>query len=382
MKIRKFGLALGLAAVSAVAASLMIGSEAFAATRVWTGQGADNNFSTAANWQGGVAPVDGDDLVFDGAATPNSGTVRTEPVNDGLLDSVGNVRFRAFSSATRDVRVVSLGHVSVLGDITSDGTSNDFRVEGNITLGEDVTVDSVEVLGALNLAGHELSLSAARVTGAISGDGTVNIGQNVSFSGSNGYTGITNINHTFAFSAYGQPVPFGTSAVNLNNARLQIDDLGRNINCAENFRFENALNANSGAIIEFNKNERLGTCGHGSRTTLPNVAMTSDLILNDHSSFAIDRVYDFTGILQDGFAVVIQTTNLRTQWIGLNDATVDEERPDEPDPDEGNTDGGNVPLPPNTAAGAILGNPLAILGMGGASVLALGALTCRRRKAA
>src|SRR5262245_12819137 len=38
------------------------------ATRVWDGGGANNQWATAANWVGDVAPATGDDLVFPGGA--------------------------------------------------------------------------------------------------------------------------------------------------------------------------------------------------------------------------------------------------------------------------------------------------------------------------
>lgn len=43
-----------------------------ATNRNWTGGGADNHWTTAANWQGNVAPVAGDNLIFSGAS--NAGT--------------------------------------------------------------------------------------------------------------------------------------------------------------------------------------------------------------------------------------------------------------------------------------------------------------------
>ena len=58
----------GLVAALAVA-------PAGATMRVWDGGGADDNLSTAANWEGDEAPVSGDILVF-------RGNVRTTPVND------------------------------------------------------------------------------------------------------------------------------------------------------------------------------------------------------------------------------------------------------------------------------------------------------------
>src|SRR5260221_9608269 len=44
---------------------------ASAATRTWTGAGGSALWSSAANWDGGVAPKSGDDLVFAGQSTQN-----------------------------------------------------------------------------------------------------------------------------------------------------------------------------------------------------------------------------------------------------------------------------------------------------------------------
>ena len=50
-----------------------VGPYVAAASRTWTGGGADNNWTTAANW-GGTAPVAGDDLVFPNGAARLSNT--------------------------------------------------------------------------------------------------------------------------------------------------------------------------------------------------------------------------------------------------------------------------------------------------------------------
>lgn len=72
---------LGLVSLALFAISLIFGAaDTFAAERVWTGDGSDNNLATAANWQGGVAPVDGDSLVFNDS--------NTLEVNNNLAGSV------------------------------------------------------------------------------------------------------------------------------------------------------------------------------------------------------------------------------------------------------------------------------------------------------
>src|SRR5438093_5709812 len=58
-----------------------------AADLTWTGAGADNNWTTAANWLGGVAPAPGDRLVFDG-------TTRLTATNNFPVDtSFGGIIF-------------------------------------------------------------------------------------------------------------------------------------------------------------------------------------------------------------------------------------------------------------------------------------------------
>ena len=50
-------------------------------TRTWTGLGADNNWTTAANWDGDTAPAPWDNLVFAGTnrLTPPTTSRRTPP---------------------------------------------------------------------------------------------------------------------------------------------------------------------------------------------------------------------------------------------------------------------------------------------------------------
>src|ERR1043166_7119118 len=43
-------------------------SSCLAATRTWDGGGTDNNWTTATNWVGDIAPLPGDDLVFPASA--------------------------------------------------------------------------------------------------------------------------------------------------------------------------------------------------------------------------------------------------------------------------------------------------------------------------
>ena len=73
-------------------------TNAFSAVRTWDGGGADNNWTTAANWENDVAPVASDDLVFPAAAAQFSTnnnffiltTFRSLTINGGSYTISGN----------------------------------------------------------------------------------------------------------------------------------------------------------------------------------------------------------------------------------------------------------------------------------------------------
>ena len=86
----------------------MAGLRLEAATVTWTGAGVDSNWSTGANW-GGVAPVTGDSLVFDGSTqlTPN---------NDLAIDtSFASVTF----AATAGAFTIGGSRIVITGTITN-----------------------------------------------------------------------------------------------------------------------------------------------------------------------------------------------------------------------------------------------------------------------
>lgn len=63
--------------------------DVFCAVRIWDGGAADNNWMTAANWVGDIAPVNGDDLVFPAAAaqfTANNNFPQTSAFNSIRFD--------------------------------------------------------------------------------------------------------------------------------------------------------------------------------------------------------------------------------------------------------------------------------------------------------
>ncbi|MFN4261141.1 MAG: beta strand repeat-containing protein [Gemmataceae bacterium] len=97
------------------------------ATAIWTGAAGDGLWTTAANWNGGVAPVAGDDLIFpDGAATltvTNDFTVGTTfstiTINGGDYTLNGNALFLSggrISSSATTVNVTNTINLTILAN--------------------------------------------------------------------------------------------------------------------------------------------------------------------------------------------------------------------------------------------------------------------------
>jgi len=97
-----------------------------ATNRTWTGGGgADNNWMTPANWQGGIAPVPGDNLIFQGVSNAGNSTNHNN-----------------FPAGT------------VFGEITiSTAANQDFALGGNTVVLTNGIAESAGGLGIMALAG-------------------------------------------------------------------------------------------------------------------------------------------------------------------------------------------------------------------------------------
>ncbi len=202
----------------AFAGVLLAETEAEAATRTWTGLGADNNWNTAANW-GGVAPSAGDDLVFPG------GTPRLTPNNDFAANtSFNTISFTGSSGG------YNLGGnaIQLAAGISAANTAGTNTVSLAVTLTASQTfscsipgpADHLFISGGVALGAFTLTLNTAsgsiieQNTAAISGTGGVTAtgsgGSLVALSAPCTYSGPTNVN-----------MPGSTFiAVNLNTASV------------------------------------------------------------------------------------------------------------------------------------------------------------------
>jgi hypothetical protein len=181
-----------------VVGALFFEPAAEAATRTWTGLGADNNWSTAANW-GGVAPSAGDDLMFPG------GTPRLSPNNDFAANTSFNTISFTGSSGGYTLGGNAIQIVSGISAANSVGT-NTVSLAVTLTASQTLSctiagpLDRLVISGTVALGSFTLTLSAASGSvieqdGAISGTGGVTVsGSGVAFLNSPcSYSGPTNI---------------------------------------------------------------------------------------------------------------------------------------------------------------------------------------------
>ncbi|HXC36094.1 MAG TPA: hypothetical protein VNV43_09485, partial [Candidatus Acidoferrales bacterium] len=72
----------------AVACALLTALTCAAANRTWTGSGADNNWMTAGNWMGNVAPSPGDSLIFPGVMSGGNETNHNNYPNGTVFGNI------------------------------------------------------------------------------------------------------------------------------------------------------------------------------------------------------------------------------------------------------------------------------------------------------
>lgn len=175
---------------------LLSAAAAHAVTRTWTGAGADDNWTTAANW-GGTAPSAGDDLVFPG------GTPRLTPNNDFAASTSFNSI--SFTGATSGYTLVG-NAIQLVAGISATNTAGNDNVQLGVTLAasqtfsssipsltDRLTISAPVDVGAFTLT-YDATGTVINQNGGISGTGGVALVGGILFMVGNGtYTGPTNV---------------------------------------------------------------------------------------------------------------------------------------------------------------------------------------------
>jgi hypothetical protein len=169
-----------------IAAVLVSASPASAATAVWDGGGADDNWTTAANWANDTAPTAADTLVF-----PDDALRKTTNTNDFPADTVFTIQIAGTGYQLDGARITLGG-----GSNTVGGPTNDIALDLLVSaVGRTLDGAGGEVTGDVELA-EGASLDAGNVVfnspGVISGAGSLTT-RGTTLNGANTYTGATSV---------------------------------------------------------------------------------------------------------------------------------------------------------------------------------------------
>jgi hypothetical protein len=208
-------------ALGGVVSGINGGSVAFAAsTLTWTGAGGDGKFSTATNWSTGVAPVNGDSIVFD-----NTSLTGQQAVNDDISSlSLASIQFSG-SSPQYYTYTIDGNTLTVAGTNGGVGT-----IKNNLLLASDTTINKTFLGDAaspasLDTAGHSLTIASSDVCGGSIGSALIGSGAVVvNTAGDQGYNfTAASPSYTGQISVTGGAAGFSTVSALGNASGLAIN---------------------------------------------------------------------------------------------------------------------------------------------------------------
>lgn len=302
----KYGVATLVLSVSSL--FVLAPQPALAAAASWDGEGADNNFSTAANWVGDVVPSDGDTLTFDNTSLGADTTV----TNDLTNLSLAGVTFSGSGSFNY---TVDGNAITLTGAIDIQSASPNLLTD--ITLGADISItgdstiiigDSLNPTSVFDLSGHSLTTSNT-YTGfysVIQGTGNVTNSGFLSLASTNTFTGAINTSGNLAINKAGSlGNSANTATVSGTSARITFCGL-KGASVPQNF----ILNGDdtNGALVTDRG------CGGGSPPTTSqpdaNVVLGGSITLQKDSKVASQGVTSITGPLSGAFTISLLSGNV------------------------------------------------------------------------
>ena len=268
-----------LAFASFVACHFASGAQVSAAIVTWDGLGPNNNWTTALNWVGDIAPAANDAVVFDGA-------LRLTPVNDLPADTtLTGLDFAATAASF----VVSGNGITLSGGITDNSTLPQ-TVNLPIILTATHTT-SVVAAGSLTLGGPISGTGTLIKTG----DGLLHIAGSTTFAGEtvlDGGTVAFGADNTLGNLAFGAAttVPFSStpSTLDLTNANLTAASLDLRINSPAT----NSILIGNGKTLTINGPVAIGpnTSGLATAGVVTQLTVTGtdgNLVVNSTGNFSV-----------------------------------------------------------------------------------------------
>jgi autotransporter-associated beta strand protein len=124
---------------------------ALATQKVWSGLGGDANWNTPGNWQGGVAPVGGEDLVFPAVASQLTNNNNLPPNTSFPTITISG------SGYTLNGNALQLGNFIIGGQLTANHPSGTTSTVNLPVTGGGTTVIDVTNAGATLVFGNDLN---------------------------------------------------------------------------------------------------------------------------------------------------------------------------------------------------------------------------------
>ena len=257
-----------------------------ARTDTWTGLGGDNNWSTAANWAGGIAPSAGDELVF--------------PVGGARLSSVND-----FASGT-------LFKSITIQDSGFTFTGNPIRLSNGVqtTYSSGTSTLSLPVILTANQAIDVATDGTLAITAAISGAyGLTKTGG-----------GILSVS---SLSSYSGDTTVSTGTLNLTSSLTLLGSGAVTVSSGATLGFDGSASLPNSLTIGgtgVDGNGALRTYGNSSSDVLTgSITLTSDLLVNvaSQSQFAFNgAISGAYGITTKGGGTVSMSGNGANTFTG------------------------------------------------------------------
>lgn len=375
MKIKK-RVSLLSGAILSIATLGIASGTAFAAVQncTWTGSGANDNFSTTANWSncGGGVPANGDNLIFPGSAS------RQLNNNDLTSRTFGNILFNGTTSGGYSI---TGNAITLTGGITdnSTGTTSGNTLDLPITMVGDQTITGTHnttggptlVIGN-NLTAQALTLSSGTLTitgtpsvdidSALGGPGNIIVDSaSVGFTrAANGFTGATTLSGTAFVTVMDDALAaLGTGHITIGSgSTLSLVSAQSAVTMPNAFTLSGSGigSGNIGVI-----SAALGTCPGGTCSASAQLTLSGSVALAANSSINANgsKIVVTGSYSPNGFTLTaINNTSLTLPSTAASTA----------------------PKAPNTGFGAIQNNPLITLGVTTLGAVVLFAIAFRFRK--